>query len=201
MPYQLPPLCYPQSIHISIHPSIRIFICQSINEPLPFPKYQYIMAQTWEPVSVLLLLDFLFQKLVQPLSFFELSLDFILSFFLLFSVTISIILLYMSTILCLPTQAYLCQPTIIYLPVPIPKYQYIIATDLGWSCYHEKEVCRAKELGSENRKKVKNNFIDNFLPDKSCIFGAIPQFPTDLKSFQQFSLSQDLQFPEKRIRA
>ena len=61
------------------------------------------MAQTWEPVSVLLLLDFLFQKLVQPLSFFELSLDFILSFFLLFSVTISIILLYMSTILCLPT--------------------------------------------------------------------------------------------------
>ena len=61
------------------------------------------MAQTWEPVSVLLLLGFLFQKLVQPLSFFELSLDFILSFFLLFSVTISIILLYMSTILCLPT--------------------------------------------------------------------------------------------------
>ena len=46
MPYQLPPLCYPQFFKYfkSIYPSSSIFICQSINQPLPFPKYQYIIA-------------------------------------------------------------------------------------------------------------------------------------------------------------
>ena len=51
MPYQLTPPCYPQFLNIlnlSIYPSIylssSIFFCQSINQPLPFPKYQYIIA-------------------------------------------------------------------------------------------------------------------------------------------------------------
>ena len=61
MPYQLPPPCYPKffkffklslylsisiylSIYISINPFSSIFICQSINSPSPFPKYQYIIA-------------------------------------------------------------------------------------------------------------------------------------------------------------
>ena len=30
------------SIYQSINPSSSIFFCQSINRPLPFPKYQYI---------------------------------------------------------------------------------------------------------------------------------------------------------------
>ena len=32
------------SITLSINPSSSIFICQSINRPLTFPKYQYIIA-------------------------------------------------------------------------------------------------------------------------------------------------------------
>ena len=32
------------SIYISINPFSSIFICQSINSPSPFPKYQYIIA-------------------------------------------------------------------------------------------------------------------------------------------------------------
>ena len=50
MPYQLPPPCHPQffkyfkSIYLSINPSSSIFFCQSINRPLPFPKYQYLIA-------------------------------------------------------------------------------------------------------------------------------------------------------------
>ena len=55
MPYQLQPLCLPQfilyfylsiylSIHLSNNQSSSIFFCQSINWPLPFPKYQYIIA-------------------------------------------------------------------------------------------------------------------------------------------------------------
>ena len=63
--------------------------------------------------------------------------------------------------------------------------------------YHEKEICSAKNYGQKIDKKLKITSIDKILPDKSCIFGAILQFPTDLKSFQQFSLPQDLLFPEK----
>ena len=33
-----------QSIYLSINPSSSIFFCQSINRPLPFPTYQYIIA-------------------------------------------------------------------------------------------------------------------------------------------------------------
>ena len=49
MPYQLPPPCYPQffkyfKLSLSTYPSSSIFICQSINRPLPFPKYQSIIA-------------------------------------------------------------------------------------------------------------------------------------------------------------
>ena len=48
MPYQLPLPCYPQFFkylnYLSINPSSSIFFCQSINQPLPFPKYQFIIA-------------------------------------------------------------------------------------------------------------------------------------------------------------
>ena len=43
MPYQLPPPCYPHFLSI-LNLSISIFICRSINQPLPFPKCQYIIA-------------------------------------------------------------------------------------------------------------------------------------------------------------
>ena len=36
---------------------------------------------------------------------------------------------YLPTYVFLPTNTNPCQPT--YLPVPLPKYQYIIAADLG----------------------------------------------------------------------
>ena len=43
MPYQLPPPCYPHFLSI-LNLSISIFICRSINQPLPFPKCQYRIA-------------------------------------------------------------------------------------------------------------------------------------------------------------
>ena len=51
-------------IHPSIHPSSSIFICQSINQPLPFPKYQYIVAaDPGAGVGLLFLLSFRFSGL------------------------------------------------------------------------------------------------------------------------------------------
>ena len=35
---------YHSTLYLSINPSSSIFICQSINRPLPFPKNQYIIA-------------------------------------------------------------------------------------------------------------------------------------------------------------
>ena len=37
-------LNYHCTLYLTIYPSGSIFICQSINRPLPFSKYQYIIA-------------------------------------------------------------------------------------------------------------------------------------------------------------
>ena len=57
LPYQLPPSCYPIFLnyhYLSINPSSSIL---SINQSVPFPKYQYIIAA--DPVLVLFALKFL----------------------------------------------------------------------------------------------------------------------------------------------
>ena len=85
--------------------------------------------KTQKLLELFLLLDFSFQKLMQPLS---LCIVIIFSFFLLFSITITIyhsvlyFYLHRPTYVGLPTQAYLCRPSYLGLPtcayLPAPTY-------------------------------------------------------------------------------
>ena len=61
MPYKLSP---PQFFKYfkSFYPSSSICICQSINQPLPFPKCQYIIAADLVSVVLLLGANFIFAK-------------------------------------------------------------------------------------------------------------------------------------------
>ena len=105
------------SIYLFIHPSIFHFIYisihlavfLSINRPLPFTKYQYIIAAD-SGAGIGLAVGFFVSKtratyLYAFLLFFNI---FIFSFFYCFlSPYLSIILFYMSNYLCLPTHPYL----------------------------------------------------------------------------------------------